>query len=349
MIMMTQRDVEEAEHSKMGEDVPCIQNSATIRCLLSLRNLLYSHGDPVETFTDDLRVVVQLEGPCSFIDAASFIGPDGQGCVYPQDLTIYLNTMMFRCAAQPGLSRVLMSIMDFHGVAIRTRSAKQTCGGPDNEIGWMIGKTVQECLLGHCWEKGSLMIGVDDEKRQMWDDNTGSKSYAMKDAPGVMGDPQRVIKDSDHIIFLSHTSNPQAFNAADYVPAGEKLLNNSDVKKQRDTPEERATALHMLLCGWRPEWSSDMRRFRNRITDIASNLPKGSTVTCINVMPKETFGELIMKDPRLGFKGSIEDGWTCEAFGKDKWVKHFCADPVIYQQVRPRKIRQAYSLHHVNS
>ena len=48
---------------------------------------------------------------------------------------------MFTCAAQPGLSRVVMNVIDFDGISIRTRNAKQVSAGPNNEAGWMIGKT----------------------------------------------------------------------------------------------------------------------------------------------------------------------------------------------------------------
>ena len=51
---------------------------------------------------------------------------------------------MFTCAAQPGLSRVVMNVIDFDGISIRTRNAKQVSAGPNNEAGWMIGKQVMK-------------------------------------------------------------------------------------------------------------------------------------------------------------------------------------------------------------
>ena len=120
---MTERDEAESNENKIdpSSDKRVIQNSATIRTLLSLRNIVYSkglsHGSISENWTHDLRVVVQLQAACKFIDAATFMSPEGGPCVYPQDLTVYLNTLMFHCASQPGLSRVLITIMDFDGVS----------------------------------------------------------------------------------------------------------------------------------------------------------------------------------------------------------------------------------------
>ena len=166
-----------------------------------------------------------------------------------------------------------------------------------------------------------------------------------------MADPNRRVRRGDHVIFLSHTSNPQAEEmpyVLDYSPAGKRLLNDPLARSQRVRPEERATALHLLLCGWRSEWSRDVSRFRDRLADVAEHLPKGSTVTCVNVMSGEAFQELLEQLEEeddenndnddggggLGFEGSAETGWVCRAFGH-ALVKHFCADAVIYDQVKP--------------
>ena len=319
MIMMTERDKEEQAQSMRDGGKPAIVNSATLRCLLSLRNLLFSNGDIATTFTPDLRVVVQLQAPCPFIRAVTFIDPyRGYGCVYPQDLTVFLNTAMFRCAAEPGLSRVLLELMNFDRVAIRTRKAAQCFAGPDNEEGWMIGKTVRECLLGHCWRDGSVMLGVDDDvpgdysntavaKKQEGRDNASGRrrgqggeggeqeGYSGGGAPGIMGDPARIVARDDHIIFLSRTSSPQADkgSALDLRDGGnfdaevQRLLGDDAARSMRATPSSARNGdqqvRHILVCGWRPEWTADLGRFAKRVVDVARDLPMGSTLTCLNM------------------------------------------------------------------
>lgn len=83
LIMMTEADKAEANESLGATDKPSVENAATIRCLLALRNVIYSNGTAAggaaeikARFNKDLRVVVQLHVPCSFMEAASFLSPD---------------------------------------------------------------------------------------------------------------------------------------------------------------------------------------------------------------------------------------------------------------------------------
>jgi hypothetical protein len=117
-----------------------------------------------KTFQRDLRVVVELESHCPFFDEASIFAPDGRNVVYPQHLYRNINSILFYCASKPGLSRVLMNIYNFEGVAIRCRSAAQLRGGPSNEVGWFVGKTIGECELSHGWSS-SILVGLDDPMR----------------------------------------------------------------------------------------------------------------------------------------------------------------------------------------
>jgi hypothetical protein len=47
--------------------------------------------------------------------AAAVVSPQGRSCLFPQDLSMAINTLLFVCAAKPGLSRVLMSLYNFEG------------------------------------------------------------------------------------------------------------------------------------------------------------------------------------------------------------------------------------------
>jgi hypothetical protein len=71
-IMMTELDEREAALSN-GR----ISNSATIRTVLALRNVMYSNGDPAVTFDPDCRIIVQLQRPCRSLTAAALIAPSG--------------------------------------------------------------------------------------------------------------------------------------------------------------------------------------------------------------------------------------------------------------------------------
>ena len=50
------------------------------------------------------------------------------------DLSLYLNSLMFSCAAVPGLAKVLTNMLDFEAVAMRARDACELRGGPKGEV-----------------------------------------------------------------------------------------------------------------------------------------------------------------------------------------------------------------------
>merc|ERR1719502_1464162 len=129
---MNDRDLEEY-NSSQGR----IKNGATIRTALAVRNAVLS-----TTLVDDLRVVMQLSEPSTFVDAACFLNDKGQEVMHPLDISVFLNTLLFKSAAQPGLARVLLKILDFEGKAIRRRKAINLRGGPKNEPGYC-------CREGH--------------------------------------------------------------------------------------------------------------------------------------------------------------------------------------------------------
>mmetsp|Transcript_24024 Transcript_24024/g.54206 ORF Transcript_24024/g.54206 Transcript_24024/m.54206 type:complete len:222 (-) Transcript_24024:1440-2105(-) len=150
-LMQTRADVDEEACGAL--------NSATIRTLLSLRKLLFDHGRYPR---DDLRVVVQLDNPCDFVDATNFQARDGRNLLYPQENSVFINSILFHCAGAPGLSQVLMELFNFERKAIRTRKACTVPAGPDGEIGYLVGKRVGDTLLSNQW-KDAILIGFDDD------------------------------------------------------------------------------------------------------------------------------------------------------------------------------------------
>jgi hypothetical protein len=55
--------------------------------------------------------------------------------VYPLDLHLFLNSLLFGCVSQPGLAKVLLKLLDFEGNTIRRRKAQNLRGGEDNRYG----------------------------------------------------------------------------------------------------------------------------------------------------------------------------------------------------------------------
>ena len=98
---MNDEDLEEEEASD-GR----ILNGATLRVALALRNTVLSNTNPKSgTINPDLRVVLQMSEPSNFVDAVCFTGAKGNEVILPMDLNVFLNTLLFKSASQPGLAR----------------------------------------------------------------------------------------------------------------------------------------------------------------------------------------------------------------------------------------------------
>eukprot|EP00614_Pseudopedinella_elastica_P015233 CAMPEP_0172584816 /NCGR_PEP_ID=MMETSP1068-20121228/4394_1 /TAXON_ID=35684 /ORGANISM="Pseudopedinella elastica, Strain CCMP716" /LENGTH=802 /DNA_ID=CAMNT_0013379117 /DNA_START=74 /DNA_END=2482 /DNA_ORIENTATION=- len=306
LVMMNSVDFEEQSEGM------AIENSATVRTVLALRNIIYSNGDPETahlSFKPDLRVVVQLSATCPFMHGASFLAPLGHECLYPQDITKYVNSMLFTCAMKPSLSRVIMSLVDFQGSAIRTRPPTQLFAGKDNQLGWLIGKTMREAQLGVCWGNG-ILIGVDDEVMNMPHENSLGEL-------GIMGDPDRVINASDHMIFISPTSTPKVDPSLDtsvLAKEAELYLPHASTGSKTLDPAKMVPT-HLLLLGWREVWTKDPNRLCQRVQGLYSDMPvlEGSTVTIVNPMPEEEMAE-VLGSPGSGFaKQGL--GWVTSGGG----------------------------------
>lgn len=143
VLMNTEKDTEEAESSG-GK----VRNGGTMRGLLALRHVLFANKGENGMLQDDaaIRIVVQLSEPSKYVEAAQWLNsrhpsnpnlnsnPNvkhsnltpastwrGQEVVMPMDLSVFINSLLFSCAQQPGLAKVLLELLNFDGTAIRCR------------------------------------------------------------------------------------------------------------------------------------------------------------------------------------------------------------------------------------
>ena len=90
-----------------------------------------------------------------------------------------MNTLLFKSAASPGLAKVLLTLFDFEGSAIRRRVAKNLRGGPHNEYEACVGKTFGE--IQHQYDNanfiGIVRPGVKSEDMQR--EGLGEKKYSL--------------------------------------------------------------------------------------------------------------------------------------------------------------------------
>ena len=88
-----------------------VVNGATIRTLLALRSVMCAQKEIVETFDErDVRIVTQLMEHSPFIEAACFRSGRGRRLVGPLELSLFVNNLMFSCAAKSLLSHLYMKV-----------------------------------------------------------------------------------------------------------------------------------------------------------------------------------------------------------------------------------------------
>ena len=78
-----------------------------------------------ESEWDGFRGVLHLQQTSCAIDEACFSNPSGEHCVYPIDLRGFVDSLMFNCTAQPGMSGVIMECISFQGKSFRTEFASR--------------------------------------------------------------------------------------------------------------------------------------------------------------------------------------------------------------------------------
>ena len=74
-----------------------------------------------------LAWTAQLSAPSTYIDAACFRNEQEAVVVYPLDLSVFLNSLMFSCGATPRLAKTILELVNFDGFSIRRRKSTTTC------------------------------------------------------------------------------------------------------------------------------------------------------------------------------------------------------------------------------
>jgi len=305
LIMMTERDDEERDASG-GK----IQNGATLRTILALRHVLFTSANDSPT----RNIVIQLARPCKHMASATFCDDGGRRLIRPMDLSLFMNSLIFACAAQEGLAHVLMMLLDAEGFSFKRRKAHLFCGG-------VIGKTIGDC--DDMLEKGAV-IGV------------MPTNWGGEDVPPGMGlapDMDYVVKRGDLIIFVSDTISPPPSSAHEDGSAAAdvdaaKLLEPAE---GFDTPH---ASMQALICGWRPVWTDESKRLRARIEQITLGMGAGSALYFLNAVPEDLFKRLI--EVECGFSAAtFSDGKAGWATAQGVELRHVPGDAADQDDLEP--------------
>lgn len=317
LVMMTEHDTKEEDESG-GR----IFNGATLRTTLALRQVLFTNPYDEKkgvTVFPGLRIVLQMLHPSEYVDAACFVHPDGKDVVIPMDLSLFLNALMFKCAAQPGLSSILMSILDFEGSAIRRRKASNLRSGPNNAYGACVGQT-----FGTLRREFSTAIFIGIIRPSM------PKKFIKRRGFGLCPDPHIVIEPDDLLIFIGPKSNPvhshemlDIFNG--YIKEAERIrAANAETEKEHVTSWETSSKIksNVLMCGWREVWNDHPERLHARIEEVVRMRLAGSTITFVNGVAQELFKRHMLEHGLIHEETIEEGGNTVSIFGYARGHKH---------------------------
>ena len=173
-----------------------IQNGYTLRTGMALRSVVLSYS-PNGKLNENLRIVLQMSSPCPFVQASGFTGPHGNPVMIPLDLSLFLNGLLFKSASHPGLARILLTIFDMEGTAIRRRKA-YNLRGINGERGYWIGKTFKEMKNAYT---SSIFLGV---VRPKYLDLHRMRKRGL----GICPYPETIIHENDLLIFIGPSSMP---------------------------------------------------------------------------------------------------------------------------------------------
>ena len=297
LVMLTSQDHDEEDASD-GD----IMNGATLRTTLALRHVLFTNRfGKNDMLHPESRIVLQMTDPCLYVDAACFKDSQQNDVILPMDLSIFLNSLMFSCATQPGLAKVLLELLNFEGSAIRRRKASNLRSGENNAYGACVGKTFGAMRKQFT---SSIFIGI-------MKPGVKDLEQMRKQGLGLCPDPNTIIEQEDLLIFIGPSSNPKHDQSQIRVMDAyeEKAKNLIETYKPQGVKEVE-TLRSILICGWRNVWEDAPDRLRKRLHELMWNRLPGSSITFINAVTAENFDALMEE---IGVARSPENDISGEA------------------------------------
>ena len=233
-------------------------------------------------YHDNIFVFSFQSAPSPYVDAANFVNSDSRKVIIPMDMSLFLNNLLFKSASQPGLARVLMKIFDMEGVAVRRKKACNLRGGPNNEYGYVIGKTYEEATMEY---DDVTFIGL---VRPSLDDVLHEELGL-----GLCPDPSILVEENDLLVMISATTVPSHSSKVQELKRGyiEEAKRHHEKLQKEDTRQWK----NVLVCGWRPVWDTDPMRLKTRIMDVAVSMLPGSSILFLNHVDVDEF-ESIMQE-----------------------------------------------------
>ena len=287
IIMVTDDDANE-KFASNGK----IQNGATLRTLLNVRHTILTHlnyNPETKKYEHNpaLRIVAQLSSLSPSVSALGLNTPDVNGNIIPRvlplDLTLFLNSLMFQCIAQPGMAKVLLELFDFEGKSIRRRKAKNIRGGPSN---------MQKYLTKHNKTFGDL--------RREYPGTVFIGMVRLSEAKiGLCCEDSIQIKNEDLIIFVGKTSMPKweldgLRRYKEFEEEGSTIMRKGLRKTLHlDLAKSRKS---VLICGWRDYWSFEKKRLRQRLESAMLTMAEHSMIIFMNFLTKEEFQEVMVDE-----------------------------------------------------
>eukprot|EP00928_Gymnodinium_smaydae_P038508 TRINITY_DN26552_c0_g1_i3.p1 TRINITY_DN26552_c0_g1~~TRINITY_DN26552_c0_g1_i3.p1 ORF type:complete len:849 (-),score=74.42 TRINITY_DN26552_c0_g1_i3:484-3030(-) len=243
----------DADYKEESDQAGQVSNGATLRSLLALRMVLFTADQKPQW--EDLRVVAQMARPSKAIEVVQ-LGESsiGRPILKAQDLSIFMNSLLFTCAVHPGIGFTLITLLSFDGPALRLRKVTDF---PDKGRN-LIGLTVRETA---CMWEDAVLVGVASER-------VNAFTEALRSDEGFAPHSERVITEDDRIILVCRSSVPKPARTFPTAISGV-------VASRKDAYGDRVS---ILICGWRSEWD-DPQRFAYRIRCTCADLPRNSRLT----------------------------------------------------------------------
>eukprot|EP00927_Polykrikos_kofoidii_P021142 TRINITY_DN20116_c0_g1_i1.p1 TRINITY_DN20116_c0_g1~~TRINITY_DN20116_c0_g1_i1.p1 ORF type:complete len:1114 (-),score=160.35 TRINITY_DN20116_c0_g1_i1:65-3406(-) len=246
-----------------------VANGATLRVLLAIRHILFASGELPPW--SNLRIVLQMNVACASIGAANFKTPDYRPVVHFHNLMGFLNSILFNCAFHPGSGYALSEMLSFEGVSLWCRRVGEL---PESER--IVGRRFGDAV--NIWEN-AVLVGVMDRKHFRFE--------MCDDKEGFVPQQDRLVKATDSLLFLCERSMPKASS---------KAPEEWDFKDQRlpgaDVASPKRLPVHVLICGWRPDWYQPVR-LRQTLRYIIRELPRGSGVHFLCKVHESHFAKLM--------------------------------------------------------